>query len=58
MEDAMIQPLAKRTVLDAVALESEIRRRLHRGKIRMLIIHILLFIAVASTLLIATVAKF
>jgi hypothetical protein len=57
-EDEMNQPIMKKPALDAAALESEIQRRLRRGKIRMLITHIFLFIAVASTLLIATVAKF
>jgi hypothetical protein len=58
MEDAMIQSIAKKPILDSIALESEIQRRLRRGKTRMLITHILLFIAVASTFLIATAVKF
>jgi len=54
----MNQPIANKPALDTPALESEIRRRLQRGKIRMLITHILLFIAVAGTFLIATAGKY
>ncbi|MCX6555913.1 MAG: hypothetical protein NTW95_00540 [Candidatus Aminicenantes bacterium] len=54
----MSQHILKKPTLDLGALEIDIQHRLQRGKTRMLITHILLFIAVASTFLIATAGKY